>query len=124
MPRPLTFTQAQQRYPQRYTLDHMPQWAVYPLRRGPTGDPVCYPAPQYASDEEWFTLTTFPGEGGLSPASSWCISTRQTWPLGRELTEPYFPLDSPQPEPNPNRTPVTRDPKEVRPCPPKPATRK
>lgn len=107
--RPLTLAQAQATFDQRFTLDHVPAWAAYPLRRSMAGEAVDYPAPQYRSDAEWYALTTYPGEGGLSAQSSWCISHSPTWPLGERLPQPYRAVPRGTPTPNPNRKPVTRD---------------
>lgn len=114
MPRPLTLEQAQARYPQRFTQDHFPAWAAHPLRRDRIGQAEDYPAPQYASDAEWYERTTFPGERGLSPSAHWCISARQTWPLGERLPHAYRDVPRGTPTPNPNRKPVTRDADEER----------
>lgn len=110
MARPLTLAQAQARYPYRFTLDHFPEWAAHPLRRDSLGQAEDYPAPQYRSDAEWYALTTFPGENGLSAASHWCISAGETWPLGQRLPKPYRDVPRGTPAPNPNRKPVTKEP--------------
>lgn len=83
MSRAITLEEAKKNYPHRYTMEHVPSWA----REGqPTPDK--YYAPQYASDQEWYDNTIFPGEvehfGGKE-----CISIGQTWPLGKLLDEPY-----------------------------------
>lgn len=108
--RPLTLAQAQAAYPHRFTCDHFPAWAAHPLRRDQRGMPTDYPAPQYASDAEWYERTTFPGERGLSPSAHWCISARPAWPLGERLPHAYRDVPRGTPSPNPNRKPVTKEP--------------
>ncbi len=83
MNRPITFTEATSRYVHRFTLDHTPNWANAQL---PNGN---YPAPQYASDEEWYDSTIFPGEGHLHRNRHHCESSNQTWPMGKELPYRY-----------------------------------
>lgn len=107
-PRPLTLAQAQARYPQRYTCDHVPQWATYPLRRDRLGDAEDYPGPAYASDAEWYDRTAFPGEHGLPASHFGCVSTRETYPWGRYLPAPFADTPPPTPTPNPTRKEVTR----------------
>ena len=72
-------------YVNRYTMEHVPDWAKH---RAPGGG---YYAPQYRTDEEWYTNTKFPGEAGNPqvPGTSDCYTTGQTWPLGKWLNEPY-----------------------------------
>lgn len=84
-PRPVTLAQAQTQYPHRFTGEHVPQWALIP------DDDGRFYAPQYRNDAEWYENTTFPGEGGLSPAMRECRSFHPTWPLGRWLTAPHRP---------------------------------
>lgn len=113
--RPLTLAQAQERYPHRFTQDHFPAWAAHPLRRDRLGEAEDYPAPQYASDAEWYERTIFPGEGGLPRnAHGMCVSNRPTFPLGERLPHAYRDVPRGTPQPNPNRKPVTRDADEER----------
>lgn len=91
-PRALTLSQAQARYPHRFTMEHVPSWATKPMPTD-TAQPRFY-APQYRSDQEWYELTVFPGEErlGCRVAASdtyACHSMGQTWPLGDWLTQPY-----------------------------------
>ena len=74
MKRKLTLAQACAQYPHRYTLDHIPQWARKAMANG------SYPAPQYASDAEWYHLATFPGESGCHGNCKHMISGSPTWP--------------------------------------------
>lgn len=86
--RPLTLQQAQSRYPHRFTMEHVPQWARQVRRDG------TYYAPQYRSDAEWFERTVFPGEPRHIPAhkrDTSCMSLAQTWPLGQALPAPFHP---------------------------------
>lgn len=86
--RPITLAQAQRQFPHRFTMEHVPQHATRPvtLTRGAT--PVYY-APQYASDQEWYDNTIFPGEETMPRRGRWCNSLNQTWPLGQWLDAPY-----------------------------------
>lgn len=88
MDRPISFEEAKNRYVHRFTMDHCPQWA-----RTTLGTLDTYPAPQYASDWEWYCRTTFPGEGGLSKRNRHCQSDNQSWPLGQRLDKPFRVLD-------------------------------
>lgn len=81
--RPLTFAQACARYPHRFTMTHVPQWAHMPMENGR------FYAPQYRDCIEWYEKTRFPGEAGIPTNSDYCHSTGQSWPLGRSLAEPY-----------------------------------
>lgn len=85
--RKLTLDQARARYPHRFTMDYSPRWAKEPFEAGPLAGK--YPAPQYASDLEWYENTVFPGEPGLHGNCKHCQSGRPTWPLGLTLTLPY-----------------------------------
>lgn len=81
--RKISFKEACRRYANRYTMEHIPVWAKRAANNGK------YYAPQYASDQEWYELTMFPGEGHLRPNAKYCESINQTWPLGYWLDEPY-----------------------------------
>jgi hypothetical protein len=78
--RKITLDQAKSQYLHRFTMEHIPNWALKP-----NGDK--YYAPQYSSDREWYNATTFPGENGLHGNSKHCESGAPTWPLGQSLTE-------------------------------------
>lgn len=85
MARP-SLKEAQFKYVHRFTMEHVPQWA-----REKRADGTFY-APQYASDEEWYKLSLFPGDkeypftGQMHGA---CLSRNQTWPLGQKLDKPF-----------------------------------
>lgn len=84
MKRAITLKQAQSAYPNRYTMEHRPQWALRrPCDSG--GTSTKFYAPQFRSDAEWYENTTFPGEGELSRFSPNCETSGQTWPLGQWL---------------------------------------
>lgn len=88
MTRPITLTEAKACYVHRFTLEHVPQWAKAPIGDTPLDPPLFY-APQYASDEEWYRKTDFPGEGGIGAREHSCFSSGQTWPLGQGLARVY-----------------------------------
>ena len=79
-----TFEQATAQYVHRFTLDHMPTWALRPAANGQ------YYAPQFASDREWYNHTYFRGDPLWIGQGSDCYTSGQTWPLGRWLTAPYL----------------------------------
>lgn len=81
--RPLTFAQACARYPHRFTMSHVPQWAHKPMENGR------FYAPQYRDCLEWYEKTKFPGEAGNPANSDHCHAAGQSWPLGQSLAEPY-----------------------------------
>lgn len=83
MTRKLTLEQACAQYPHRFTLDHVPAWA---LRRCSNGK---FYAPQFASDAEWFANTAFPGEGDIGPREKYCRTSFPTWPRGQWLDAPF-----------------------------------
>jgi len=78
-----TFEQAKAQYVHRYTMEHIPQWARI------VRDDGTYYAPQYASDQQWYDHTLFPGEAGHIGDRKHCYTTGQTWPLGQALARPY-----------------------------------
>lgn len=81
--RKISFEQAKARYPHRYTLEHVPEWAKTPMNNGK------YYAPHYRTCREWYENTRFPGEpDGPSARSRWCMSVSQSWPLGETLDAP------------------------------------
>lgn len=88
--RGLTFEQAKAQYPERFTLDHVPEWAFKPLEN-PANH---YPAPLYASDAEWYQNTRFAGDEGMDEHCFWMECLNESWPLGLFLKAPY---GSPQP---------------------------
>lgn len=81
--RVISLADAKRQFVHRFTVEHVPPWARQPFDDG------TYPAPQYASDQEWYDNTPFPGEGFITKWSRYCQSDNQTWPLGQRLTEPY-----------------------------------
>lgn len=86
MKRPISFSEACVKYPHRFTCEHVPAHAS-----DISGDSYRYYAPQYLDDREWYERTIFPGECGLSPRESHCMSSQQTWPMGQWLLAPYNP---------------------------------
>lgn len=85
MPRP-TIEQARATYPHRFTMEHIPAWA---LKARPDRK---YCAPQYRTDAEWYAHTVFPGEKDhpeYPRRAQHCYSTGQTWPVGHSLNEPF-----------------------------------
>lgn len=78
--RPISFEQAKAQYVHRYTVEHVPQWAMRPHSDG------LFYAPQFSSDREWYDNTLFPGEGHISKRSKYCFTSGQTWPHGQWLT--------------------------------------
>lgn len=85
MKRP-TFEQAKARYPHRFTMEHVPQWARTVRPDG------TYYAPQYRSCREWYENTIFPGEAahilGQRHGGA-CDSRGASWPLGQSLSAPH-----------------------------------
>ncbi len=83
-----TFERACAKYLQRFTMEHVPQWArLRPCEQG--GTETRYYAPQFISDREWYDNTTFEGEPGHLSMKGDCYTTGQTWPLGRWLEYPF-----------------------------------
>lgn len=82
----MTFKEACAAYVHRFTMDHIPQWAMH-CNLG-TGK---YHAPQYRSDREWFERTMFPPNNpyASSTRDTACHSSNQSWPLGQWLDEPF-----------------------------------
>lgn len=78
-----TLAKACAQYVHRFTMEHVPAWALKPL------EPGKYYAPQYLSDAEWYANTTFPGEIGHFNGKHHCHSTQQTWPKGLFLSAPF-----------------------------------
>jgi len=74
----MTFKRACAKYTNRFTMEHVPEWAKWPT--APNGK---FYAPQYRSDKEWFDNTKFPPDPACFKTD--CHSTNQTWPLGRWL---------------------------------------
>jgi hypothetical protein len=82
MKRPISFEQAKAQYTHRFTMEHVPVWAIL---RAPNGK---YYAPQYRSDKEWYDNTLFAGESELATKEA-CYTANQSWPLGQWLDQPY-----------------------------------
>jgi hypothetical protein len=81
MSRP-SFIKAKLQYTQRYTMQHIPQWAKVKCSNGR------FYAPQFRSDLEWYENTLFHGESKLAEKDS-CYTRGQTWPMGQWLDSPY-----------------------------------
>ena len=79
--RAITLEQAKAQYTNRYTMEHIPQWAKEICDNGK------YYAPQYTSDLEWYNNTKFAGEGGIADRKH-CYSNGQSWPIGQWLDKP------------------------------------
>ena len=81
----MTFAQAKAAYVHRFTMEHIPQWALQPMPNGR------FYAPQYRTDAEWFANTLFPPNNPFarSRRDTHCYSSNQSWPLGKFLTKPY-----------------------------------
>ncbi len=77
----MTLEQAKRKFTNRFTMEHVPQWA-HQVRP----DAKFY-APQYRSDEEWFNNTLFPPNNPISRTD--CYSANQSWPLGKWLDAPF-----------------------------------
>lgn len=81
--RPTTFEQARARYVHRYTIEHVPAWALTPCGGK-------YYAPQFSSDRERYDNTLFPGEGHVGKRAKYCSTSGQTWPRGNWLSTPFM----------------------------------
>ena len=77
----MTFNEAKRAYVHRFTVEHVPEWALKPAPNGR------YYAPKYRSDLEWFQHTLFPPLNPFHRTD--CHSTGQTWPFGQWLDKPY-----------------------------------
>lgn len=86
MTRP-TFQDACDKYLHRFTMQHVPRWALVPSHA--IGKVNRYYAPQFRSDREWYEHTKFHGEEGHYGKRDECVTTGQTWPLGQWLDAPY-----------------------------------
>jgi hypothetical protein len=78
----IPFEQAKATYVHRFTIEHVPSWALKPMDNGK------FYAPQYSSDKEWYDNTEFPPQNGLR---KYCTSINQSWPLGQLLDAPFKP---------------------------------
>jgi hypothetical protein len=83
--KPITFEAAKANYLQRFTMEHVPSWALNPVAEALTTRHRYY-APQYRSDAEWYALTDFPTPTARDQS---CHSRTPTFPLGRWLAKPY-----------------------------------
>jgi hypothetical protein len=71
----------------RYTSEHVPMWA---LRSAPNGR---FYAPQFSSDTEWLSCTTFTLTGKtLTEFSAVCDCRNESWPLGKWLDAPFIKI--------------------------------
>jgi hypothetical protein len=70
------------RYVQRFTRDHVPDWAAQAAREGR------HVVVEFDSDDEWLANTLFSvrADGGLDGRARYCEST-PTWPDGHSVTE-------------------------------------
>lgn len=85
--RVITFEEAMRTYVNRYTMEHVPEWAQSrPADHG--GTETRFYAPHYRTDREWYENTYFKGEHELADEGR-CYSTNQSWPLGQWLEQPY-----------------------------------
>lgn len=82
VPRPFTFEEAKLKFDQRYTMEHVPQWAHKPMGNG------MFFGPQYRTDREWYENTKFVGEYAAGQRDA-CMSCKMSWPLGRSLYQMY-----------------------------------
>lgn len=80
----ISFELAKEEYVNRFTMEHVPEWA---LRQAPNGR---YYAPQYATDSEWFANTSFPPNNPTGNNVG-CLSINHSWPLGQWLDRPFDP---------------------------------
>lgn len=81
-PSRIRFDTAIKRYPNRFTLEHIPSWALKPLFGK-------YFAPLYASDREWYDNTQFPEEIEQLPRDQ-CLSKNFSYPIGKWLKRQYY----------------------------------
>lgn len=91
MKRIISLEHAKSQYPHRYTMEHVPNWALVApdaLKRGEKVRPGYY-APQFRTDAEWYANTLFPGEGHVGKREEHCYTSGQTWPLGQWLDAPF-----------------------------------
>jgi hypothetical protein len=77
---------AKRKFVHRYTMEHVPAWVKKPLPNG------LYPAPQYATDAEWYNKTEFynpklPSEEQIADKNH-CYSRSPSYPLGLYLSTP------------------------------------
>lgn len=77
-----SFELACRTFTNRYTMEHVPQWAREKQHEGK------YYAPHFRTDAEWYAATLFFGESELATKNI-CHTTGQTWPLGRWLDKPF-----------------------------------
>jgi hypothetical protein len=84
--RPLSFARATALYVNRYTMEHVPNWAKPRAHNGR------YYAPHFRTDREWYDHTRFNGESEMADKGA-CYTTGHTWPLGQWLDAPYGQVD-------------------------------
>jgi hypothetical protein len=82
MPRPITFEKACRFYTNRYTMEHVPPWA---LAAAPNGK---FYAPQFRTDREWYEKTKFHGESEIADKHH-CFTSGESWPMGQWLDQPF-----------------------------------
>lgn len=83
------FEEAKRKYVHRFTMEHVPAWALKDPGNPRADGKPCFYAPQYRTDREWYDNTTFPGEAGHDGDECHCYASGQTWPLGKWLDRPY-----------------------------------
>lgn len=83
--KPSAQREALSRFVHRFTMEHVPSWALRPLDDGR------HYAPAYASDREWLACTTFAitKSGDMDQRARFCQSGGQSFPLGKFLAAPY-----------------------------------
>jgi hypothetical protein len=87
--RPISFENACKKYPNRFTMEHIPFWAGKPIEENK------YYAPQFRTDLEWYDNTKFFNEPGWEgPNKEYCHTIGETWPLGLFLHKPYTKSES------------------------------
>lgn len=84
----MSFEDAKRTFVQRFTMEHVPAWALDKRIDG------THYAPQYRSDREWYENTVFPGDtGGRFTAppegARYCEARNPSWPLGQSLDAPF-----------------------------------
>jgi hypothetical protein len=88
MMRPISFEQAKARYPHRFTMEHVPAWALLrPCDHG--GTMTKHYAPTHRTDREWYENTLFPGEGFVRKNEKHCFVVRHSFPMGLWLDQPF-----------------------------------
>lgn len=82
--RPLTLEKACAKYPHRFTMEHVPRWALKPCARGDGN----YPGPHFITDCQWYEASEFLGENTTSERK-YCRTLKLVHPLGKWLEKPF-----------------------------------